>query len=200
MKAFLLHNVVRRTGVPILAITRCILITLIATGCVSAPPQVVLLHDKEGELLKDLRRTHLAMVDAYVERKIEIFDAFYFKEHAVKYRQKWEAAFAARMGRPYDPDRDFSTFSNDLVASYLKNVEPLNKLRADLRDQIIAAHDQVAQAHQTVGAWIHSVEKLNTSQRETANKLLGAIDSSLSMEKIETRIDEVTTSLINKLK
>jgi hypothetical protein len=199
MKAFL-HNVVRRTGVRILAITCCVLVTLIATGCVSAPPQVVLLHAKEGEMLKDLRRTHLAMVDAYVDKKIEIFDTFYFKEYAVKYRQRWETAFAARMGRPYDPDRDFSTFSNDLVASYLSNVEPLNKLRADLRDQITVAHDQIAQAHQTVGAWIQSVEKLNSSQRETANKLLGAIDSSLSMEKIETRIDEVTTRLINKLK
>lgn len=200
MNAFLLHHVVRRTGVRILAITCCIFITLIATGCVSAPPQVVLLHDREGEMLQELRRTHLAMVDAYVDKKIEIFDAFYFKEYAVKYRQRWETAFAARMGRPYDPDRDFSTFSNDLVASYLSNVEPLNKLRADLREQITAVHDQVAQAHQTVGAWIHSVEKLNTSQRETANKLLGAINSNLSVEKMETRIDEVTTSLINKLK
>lgn len=199
MKAFL-HNVVRRTGVRTLAITYCVLVTLIATGCVSAPPQVVLLHAKEGEMLKDLRRTQLAMVDAYVDRKIEIFDAFYFKEYAVKYRQKWEAAFAARMGRPYDPDRDFSMFSNDLVASYLSNVEPLNKLRADLREQITAVHDQVAQAHQTVGAWIHSVEKLNASQRGTADKLLGAINSNLSVEKMETRIDEVTTSLINKLK
>ncbi|MBC8003601.1 MAG: hypothetical protein H7X97_13530 [Opitutaceae bacterium] len=200
MKESLLHTVVRRLNIRVLALAFCVLATVVASGCVSAPPQVVLLHDKEGEMLKDLRRTHLAMVDAYVDKKIEVFDDFYFKEYVVKYRQNWETAFAAKMGRPYDPNRDFSSFSNDLVASYLTNVEPLNKLRADLREQITAVHDQIAQAHQTVGAWIHSVEKLTASQRGTADKLLGSINPTLSLEKIETRVDEVTTNLINKLK
>jgi len=80
------------------------------------------------------------------------------------------------------------------------NLEPLNKLRAELRDQITAAHNQVAQAHQSVGSWIHSVEKLTTSQRDAANKLLGAVSPSLTLDKIEARIDETTTSLINKQK
>lgn len=177
-----------------------ILLAVIITGCVSAPPQVVLLHDKEAEMLKELRRTHLAMVDAFMDKKVEAFDAFYFNEFAVKFRKNWETNFVARMGRPYDPDKDFATFSNDLVASYLTNVEPLNKVRADLREQVTGAHDQVAQAHQSVGAWIHSVEKLTSSQRDAANELLAAISPSLSLEKIEDRIDQVTTNLINKLK
>jgi len=176
-----------------------VFLAIVIAGCVSVPPEVVLLHDKEAEILKDLRRTHLAMVDAYMDKKVEAFDAFYFKEYAVKFRQNWERAFAERMGRPYNPDKDFSTFSNDLVASYLTNVEPLTKLRADLRDQIAAAHDQVAQAHESVAAWIRSLEKLTTSQRNAANKLLGAISPALSLEKIESRIDEATTTLINKL-
>src|SRR5688572_7628305 len=104
-----------------------ILFTLI--GCVSAPYEIARMHEKEGELVAELRRAHLAMVDAYVDKKLEVFDDFYFREYGPKFRKNWETTFAAKTGRAYDPDRDFSLLSNDLVASYQNNIEPLNKLR-----------------------------------------------------------------------
>lgn len=159
-----------------------------------------MLHSKEAELLKELRRTHLAMVDAFVDKKIEVFETFYFNEYANSFRTNWEKAFQQNQGRVYDPARDFPMFSNDLVASYQQNVEPFQKLRVELRDQVATAHDQVAEAHQGVGDWIRSVEKLTKSQRTAADRLLQSINPALSVEGIETKVNSLTQKMIENLK
>jgi hypothetical protein len=140
------------------------------------------------------------MVDAYLDKKIEAFDDFYFNQYGPKFRQNWETAFQAKTGRPYSAEKDFPVMYNDLVAAYQNQIEPLTRLRMELRDEIAAAHDQVAQAHQTVGAWIHSVEKLKASQRDAASQILAGVSPALSLEQIETRIDAATTGLINQLR
>ncbi len=169
-------------------------------GCVSAPHEVVKLHDREGQIMQELQRTHLVMIDAYVDEKVKIFEDFYFKQYGPVYRRNWESSFQKLSGRPYDADKDFALMYNDLVATYQQEIEPLNKLRAELRERIVTAHQQAAEAHDAVSGWIHSVERLNTAQRDAANRLLSSVSPSLSLEKIDTKVSEMTTNLAKKMK
>jgi hypothetical protein len=161
---------------------------LILSGCASTPPEVVTLHSKQTTLMQDLRRTHLAMIDAYVDQRLDVFEKFYFEEYGPAYRKNWEAAFKRKTGRDYSPDRDFVAFYNDLVAEYQKRTEPVVQLRANLRASLIQAYDQAMQAHDAVGAWIRSVERLQTSQRDALNRLLNAANPSLSLDSIEQEL------------
>ncbi len=168
-------------------------------GCASAPHQVVQLHDKECELIQELRRTHLAMVDAYVDERLKSFEDFYFKHYGPVFRRNWETAFKEQSGRPYDADRDFPQMYNDMVAAYQQEVEPLASLKVELRERIMTTYDQALQAHQTVAGWILSVERLNTSQRDAANTLLGAIQPGLSLDAIDTKVVDIQKNLEKKL-
>src|SRR5690349_1525990 len=116
------------------------LVSLFLAGCVSAPHEVVKLHDKEGQIMQELQRTHLAMIDAYVDEKVKMFEDFYFKQYGPVYRRNWESNFQKINGRPYDTDKDFALMYSDLVASYQLEIEPLNKLQSELRERILKAH------------------------------------------------------------
>lgn len=172
---------------------------LLLAGCVSAPHEVVSLHEKQTALMQELQRTHLAMVDAYIDQRLKNFETFYFSEYGPVYRKNWEAAFKDKFGREYNPESDFQLLYNDLVAEYQYTVEPITKMQRDLREAIAMAHDQAAQAHDAIGGWIRSVERLNRSQRDAANKLLKAIDPSLSLDKIDQAIETLKAAVNKKI-
>src|ERR1041385_2685206 len=88
-------------------------VMLLVAGCVSAPHEVVTLHEKQGAMMQELKRTHLAMIDAYVDEKLQTFERFYFEKYGPVYRKNWEADFNAKMGRDYDAGKDFALFYND---------------------------------------------------------------------------------------
>lgn len=173
--------------------------SFLLAGCVSAPHEVVRLHEKQTILMQDLQRTHLAMIDAYIDQRLKNFEAFYFAEYGPVFRKNWEASFRSVTGRQYDPETDFRLFYNDLVAEYQVNVEPITKMRRDLRDAVSTAYAQTSQAHDAIGGWIRSVEGLNQSQRETANKLLGAIAPSLSLDQIDQAIEQLKGDINKKI-
>lgn len=175
-------------------------ISLLQAGCLSTPHEVVLLHAKESEILKELRRTHLAMVDAYVDQKLEAFDQFYFKNYGPVFRKNWEKQFRESTGRAYDAEKDFAQMYNDLVAAYQIEVQPLQQMRLDLHQEIEAAHTQVGDAHEAVGDWLKSAEHLNVSQRAALNKMLTSINPSLSLERIDSKVADLTKAVAEKIK
>jgi len=161
---------------------------------------MVLLHDKEAQLLAQLKQTHLAMVDAYVDKKILIFEDFFFNQYGPKFRKNWEAKFKEKHGRDFDIDKDFGAMYSDLVAIYQVKVQPIVQQKADLRDAITSAYDQVAQAHEAVGGWIKSVEHLNAAERSAMDKVLQSINPNLSLEGVEKKVTEVTDKIKAELK
>jgi hypothetical protein len=176
-----------------------ILLLVLFTGCVSTPPEVAILHEKQGELMAELKRAHLAMVDAYVAEKLQSFEQFYFQEYGPVYRRNWEAAFKEQLGREYDREKDFPRLYNDLVAEYNATIQPIAQLRTDLHVRISGAHDQALAAHDTVGGWIRSVEKLSSAERDAANRLLKAIHPALSLDQVDQAIERLRTEVQSRL-
>jgi len=180
---------------------RCALVlSLLQSGCISTPHEVVLLHEKEAEVLQELRRTHLAMIDSYIDQKMEAFDQFYFNQYGPAFRKNWEKSFQQKSGRAYDADKDFPQMYNDLVAEYQNEVQPLNQMRLDLRNEIEAAHDQVGESHEAVAAWLKSAERLNTAQRGVLNTMLKNINPSLSLDKVDAKVAELKSSVAAKIR
>lgn len=178
------------------------LILLWAVGCVSVPPQIAVLHEKELGIIKELQKTHLAMVDAYVNQKISDFEQFYFKVYGPSYRTTWEANFKSVRGRDYDPDKDFPIFYEDLVAEYIEVIEPMESQRSELHDAIGGKYRLAISAHESIGTWINSVEALNNAQREAVDSLLGGIKPGLSLDSLEEafgRAKDVATAKLGKL-
>lgn len=169
-------------------------------GCVSIPPEVLLLHQKEADILQELRRTHHSLVDAYVDQKLSLFENWYFKEYGPVYMKNWKKNFKDQIGRDYDPDRDSSIFYNDLVAEYQVLVEPIEDIRKNLRGRVQTVHNQAGEAHSAVGRWLRSVRKLNASQREAFNQLLAAIDPKLSLNSVDKAVVEAKEKVIEKMK
>lgn len=168
----------------------CGLVLLLATsGCVSVPPQVAKLHQKELEIITSLEEAHLAMVDSFVDQKLLNFEHFFFREYGPVFLKHWVATFKEVNGREYDPDNDFPALYNDLVATYQAESAPIEEIRVELRSAIAAEYRNAVSAHQAVGGWLDSVEKLNAAQRKSIDGLLGSIKPGLSLDSVETAIE-----------
>ncbi len=166
------------------------IILLLLSACTSVPPQIAKLHQKEHEIIASLQQSHIAMVDAYVDKKILAFESFFFKEYGPSYLKNWREGFKEVYGRDYDESRDFNLLYNDLVAEYQSEVAPIEKIRSDLREAILREYRHVVAAHEAVGGWINNIEKLSSSQREAFDRLLGAIKPGLSLDSVDKAISK----------
>jgi hypothetical protein len=173
------------------------LLGLAWSGCVRVPAEVVQLHAKEITIVGELRRTHLALVDSYVDVRLAGFEEFYFKTYGPEFLTNWKAEFKRVKGRDYDEAKDFALLHQDLVATYQDKIKPIEALRTELKEAILAAYAQHKQSHEAVQAWLLSAKKLNDTERALTNKLLGAIDPKLSLEAVDRKIDELRTQLTN---
>lgn len=164
-------------------------------GCLSVPPEVVRLHLKEQEIINDLRVLHLALADAYMEKKLEEFERFFFHEYGPVFRENWLEAFKTKIGRPYDPEKDWSLFSNDLIGEYQNAAAPIAEMRTKLRDSIAAKYRNALDAHQSLGDWIDSLKKLSDAQRRAIDQVLGSVVPGLSLADIDNKIDDIKEEL-----
>lgn len=168
----------------------CVLFVLAAAcGCVSVPPQVAKTHQKELEILQSLEKTHLAMVDSFIDQKLHEFEHFFFHKYGPVFFNNWVAAFQKLNGRAYDQAKDFPTLYSDLVAEYQTESAPIETVRVQLREAISAEYRNAVLAHKAVGGWLDSLEKLNAAQRQTMDDLLGAIQPGLSLDSIDKAIE-----------
>ncbi|MHB1051333.1 MAG: hypothetical protein ACYC09_14740 [Bacteroidota bacterium] len=179
--------------------TSLAVLAFLHTGCVSAPPQIIQLHQKELEVIQSVQNSHLAMVDAYVDQKILVFENFYFREYGPSFLKHWRKHFKDTYGRDYDEDRDFHALYNDLVAEYQSEVAPIETIRKELRDAISGEYRNIFAAHEAVNGWIKSVEKLSTSHKESIDLLLGSIKSGLSLDSVDEAIDNSILNAKKKL-
>lgn len=171
-----------------------IIITLLV-GCPSVPPQVALVHQKELEIIEALKASHLAMVDSYIDQKILVFEDFFFKEYGPSYLRNWQTSFQKVTGRAYDPAKDFPMLYGDLVAEYRESSQPLEDIRKQLRDAIIREYANAIAAHKAVERWIQSLRRLNTSQKEALNALLGSIKPGLSLDAVDEALKKAKTAV-----
>ncbi|MCZ7556152.1 MAG: hypothetical protein M5R41_07115 [Bacteroidia bacterium] len=163
-----------------------LLVLLVATvGCVSVPPEVARTHQKQAEIIKSLENSHLAMVNSFIDQKLQNFEHFFFHEYGPVFLSNWINAFEELNGRPYDKDKDFPTLYNDLVAEYQAESAPIEAIRVQLRGAIEAEYRNALSAHRAIGGWLDSLEKLNVAQRQAINDLLSAIKPGLSLEAVD---------------
>lgn len=162
-----------------------VLICIGLGACTSIPGELATLHSKEREVIENLRISHLAMIDAFVDQKLSNFESFYFKEYGPAFRDNWFESFAENKGRAYDPERDFDLLYNDLVVEYQEAAAPIEETRRQLHESFEAEYKNALQAHDTIGRWHASLKKLNDSQRSAANELLGLLNADLSLEVLE---------------
>jgi hypothetical protein len=163
-----------------------ITIGLFLAGCVSVPPKVAQLHQKEQEVIQELQKSHLALAEAYIDQKLVAFETFYFQQYAPAYRQNWMESFKQKAGRDYDPAQDFSRFYEDLTAEYLEVVEPLNQMRADLKAAIETEYGNALAANEAVGNWLEGLQKLTDAQRAVVDSILSAAKPGMSLDAIDS--------------
>ena len=169
-------------------------------GCASAPPQVAQLHHKEKEIIQSLHKSHLAIVDAYIKKRIDEFERFYFEKYGPTYYQNWKKAFPTKTKRPYDPQKDFPILYEDLVAEYLEISERIEKKHAQLRTDIKKEYSKALEAHKAIGDWLNSIEKLKATQRQGIDKLLNIHVPGLSLKKIDEVFQKAKQELEEKIK
>jgi hypothetical protein len=175
----------------------CILV--IAAGCNSVPPQVAKTHQKELEILQSLEKSHLAMVNSFIDQKIQNFENMFFNKYGPVFLENWVNNFQTLYGRPYDPVKDFPVLYNDLVAEYQAESSPIEELRVQLRDAIATEYRNAISAHKSIGGWLDSLEKLNAAQRQTIDGLLGAIQPGLSLDSVEEKIKDVEENVKTRI-
>jgi len=175
-------------------VRRSILMVLCAavlTGCAATVPrEIALVQEKELEIINSLRQSHLAMVDAYVDQKKTIFETFFFTEYGPAYLNHWKENFKTLKNREYDDHRDFALLYSDLVAEYSDQVAPIENIRTQLRDAIVQEYDNAVLAHESVTRWLSSLEKLNASQRDMLNSLLGIAKPGLSLDLVDQAVEQ----------
>lgn len=162
--------------------------SVMLNGCASVPPQVFKTHQKELEIIESLQSSHVAMVDAYVDQKLQNFESFFFKEYGPAYLSHWIKTFKSIKNRDYDPNQDFPSLFEDLVAEYQAESKPIEKIRSDLKTAIRTEYNNAINAHNTVGRWLESLEELNESQRKAIDSFLAAIKPGLSLDSIDQTI------------
>ncbi|SNR35184.1 hypothetical protein [Lutibacter flavus] len=171
-------------------------------NCAAVPPEVIKTHQKEFEIIENLQSSHLAMVDAFVDQKILVFENFFFNEYGPVYRSNWIDAFKEYNERDYDSERDFPKLYNDLVAEYQEELAPIEKIRFNLKTAIALEYKNAIDAHTTVERWLDNLKKLNDSQRTSINSFLGSVKPGLSMstldDTIKNRIENVKSKMSKK--
>jgi hypothetical protein len=165
-----------------------VLVGLLLAGCVSVPPQVVLTHQKEKEIVENLRISHLAMVDAYVDQKLAEFETFYFQEYGPAYHEYWLESFPTVKGREFDQAKDFSLLYSDLVAEYLDVSAPIEEIRTGLKTSIQTEYGNALQAHEAISDWLESLQKLTDAQRDAADSILSGAHEGLSLDKVDEAV------------
>ena len=104
-------------------VCRAAIVTVLAMtllGCVSVPPQVAKTHQKELEIIESLQPAHLAMVDSYIDQKLENFEHFFFYTYGPVFLSHWINTFKTLNNRDYDENRDFPKNSpNEGRTAYL---------------------------------------------------------------------------------
>lgn len=165
----------------------------------SVPTEISVLHEKQQEIMESLQKSHLAMIDSYVDQKIVLFEEFFFKEYAAAYLSHWKGDFKTLHNRDYDEARDFPLLYNDLVAEYLDEVAPIEDVRAELRDAINREYRHAFEAHRSTSRWLSSLEKLNSSQRAAVNSLLDSIKPGLSLDSIDAAVEKATGEVKKRL-
>lgn len=159
------------------------------SGCASVPPQVDKTHQKELEIIESLRKSHIEMVDSYVDQKLQNFEHFFFHEYGPVYLKNWKESFKALQNRDYDSTRDFPLLYNDLVAEYQAESEPINRIRSELKEAIVTEYRNAIAAHKTIGRWLDNLKKLNEAQRKAIDSLLSGIKPGLSLDSIDKAIE-----------
>lgn len=173
-----------------------IVVAIVAlSGCTSVPPQVIQVQLQEKTIIESLRKSHLALVDVYMEKKLEDFEDFFFSEHSSRFRENWMKGFLQEKGRQYDPQQDFSLFYKDLVAEYQEKSELIARLHSELRQSIVMEYRNALDAHSAVSQWLVALKDLNESQRNTFDSILNSLRSELSLDAVENNIREVQTQL-----
>ena len=82
------HQVLKKPYTQLL-ISASLMFIVVISGCASVPPQIAKTHQKELEILKSLQSSHLAMIDAYVDQKLQNFENFFFKTYGPVYLNHW---------------------------------------------------------------------------------------------------------------
>lgn len=172
---------------------------LLMAGCVSVPPQVAQTHQKELEIIQELQKTHLALVDAYVDQKRAEFETFYFQEYGPAYYKNWMEAFKESTGRAFDPTKDFPLLYNDLVAEYLDVSAPIEKIRSELRAAIEAEYGNALTAHEAVGEWMENLKTLTDAQRAAVDSVLSGAHEGLSLDKVDAVVKSTKEAALKKM-
>jgi len=168
-------------------------------SCATIPPEVIKTQQKELEIIRNLQSSHLAMVDAYVDQKILVFENFFFNEYGPVYRKNWIELFQEFNDRAYDSERDFPKLYNDLVAEYQGELAPIEKIRFNLKTAIALEYKNAIDAHKTVERWLDNLKKLNDSQRKSINSFLGSVKPGLSMNILDDTIKNTIESVKSKM-
>lgn len=176
-----------------------LMILVMLSGCASVPPQVAKTHQKELEIIESLQSTYMAMVDAYVDQKLQNFEQFFFYEYGPVFLSHWKESFKILTNRDYDPSRDFPKLYNDLVAEYQAESEPIEKIRFELKKAIDTEFRNAIEAHKTVGRWLDSYKKLNDAQRAAFDSLLTSMKPGLSLDSIDSAIETAKNNVENRL-
>jgi hypothetical protein len=172
---------------------------LMLMGCASAPPEVRKVHSKESEIFESIKKSHLALVDAYMAQKVQAFETFYFSEYGPAYVRNWKEIFKAGSGRNYEESRDFNLLHADLIAEYMETIAPLDSIRLELREAVTSEYAQAFAAHAEVDTWLASMEKLNASKKEALNKILGAAKPGLSLSSVENLVEKMKEKASSKV-
>jgi hypothetical protein len=176
-----------------------LVLSVLIFGCASVPPQIAQTHQKELEIIQSLEKSHKAMVDAYVDQKIMNFESFYFDTYGQAYLKNWKRIFKEVKGRDYNENQDFKILYNDLVAEYLEDVAPIEDVRQELHNAIAREYRHAIEAHRAVGRWINSLERLNETNKEAINNLLGSIKPGLSLDLIDEALKNAKRKVEEKI-
>lgn len=168
-------------------------------GCVKVPPQVAKTHQKELEIIESLKSSHMAMVDAYIDKKLQNFEQFFFNEYGPVFLKNWTELFNTINNRDYDQSKDFPLLYNDLVAEYQIESQPIENIRLELKKAISTEYRNAIDAHNSVGRWLDNLEKLNEAQRSAINSFLSAIKPGFSLDSIDNAVETAKNKIEKKI-
>ncbi|MFT6899091.1 MAG: hypothetical protein ACJA13_003523 [Paraglaciecola sp.] len=165
-----------------------VLLFILLSGCASVPPEVAQAHQKELEIIETLKASHLAMVDAYIDQKLIVFEEFFFDTYGIAYLTNWKSDFKNDRGRAYEEKKDFSILYADLVVEYQEAIQPITTMRHDLKQSITAEFTNAIQTHKAINAWIKSINSLKGANTAVLDKILEGIKPGLSLDAIDAEI------------
>lgn len=175
-----------------------LLLTPLLSGCASVPPEVAQVHQEELKIIDNLKASHLAVVDAYVDQNISAIENYFFNTYGPAYFANWKASFKQVKGRHYDEQKDFPILYSDLVVEYQEAVEPVEVMRRELKKSINLEYINVMQAHNAVNDWMKSINSLREENRSAINKILAGIAPGLSLDEVDKEVQEALDKIKEK--